>query len=317
MILFAVFEYINSFILIFNSSILLVIFLLFLFKERFGKLDKRLNFWIKTTINFFVVALLTQYLFYFDARYIEPNWIQVKKVNVKNEKFTQALANLKIVQISDPHIKSNDFLTRSMIAKVNKLKPDLVLITGDFITNIRYLPVLVDILDKNPIKAKIGVYAVRGDNDPDTSVMKTALKTVGINLLDNENIRIPINDKTGLWLTGVNSYEPNEQVAQQAYSGVNFAEPNILLVHSPIFINTQFINHNNTSLVVVGDTHGGQIGIPFIRDLTAFRIHHNYISGLYNVNGVPLYVNRGIASRIIMIRLFCRPEITVFKMETR
>ncbi len=255
--------------------------------------------------------------------FIEPNWIQIEKLTIKNPNFPDDLKNLKIIHITDPHIEREGFRERSLAKKINALKPDLILITGDFITEKKFLNPMISTLSK--LKAKKGIYGVLGDNDiaafrgnNGIAILKNRFKGINIHILDNESVRIPLNAKEGLWLIGFTKPYINWKIVEYTYSGVNFLEPKILLAHQQQIMNKDYIDKEYADLVLVGDTHGTQIGLAFIRRLFPYvNEMHKYIAGLYHVNGVPLYVNRGIGLRIDSFRLFCRPEITLITLSNR
>jgi predicted MPP superfamily phosphohydrolase len=106
----------------------------------------------------------------------------------------------------------------------------------------------------------------------------------------------------------------NPDTFARAYAGVNLTEPKILLTHYPEHVDSGLITEENADIVLSGGTHGGQVGLKFIRDFLAPSEKLEYVAGKYIVQGVTLYVNRGIGSvgdmQADTIRLFCRPEIT-------
>lgn len=292
------------FLFSFNFFVLSLIFLLFLWRDntKNGKIIKSVNL----GITFLLVILFIQYALYADIKYIEPNWIKVERLVIKNKNITGGLNKLRIVQISDLHISNNGFRERSLVKKVNILKPDIILITGDFLNQKEDLPLVISLLSK--LKSQRGIYGILGDADQDTFMnetdkmaFKTTFKNAGVNILDNENIRIPVNEKEGIWITTYTT-------------GVNLGEFKILLVHDLDRVNLQGLTHRNADLVLAGDTHGGQIGLSSVRRLSDSVDEHKYMSGLYRIDEIPIYVNRGIGMSKRNIRFLCRPEITLITL---
>jgi predicted MPP superfamily phosphohydrolase len=258
-------------------------------------------------------------------QYIEPNWIKVEKIKIKNTSFPESLSTFKLIQISDLHIKSYGIRERQMVRILNTIKPNIILITGDLISEKKHLSKALFTLAQ--LKPKNGVFVVMGDNDKDAfgsnniKEFKTALLDIGIKVLDDESLRIPLNKKDGLWIIGITNPQPDNELIKAAYAGVNLNEPIIIFTHYPEVADSEFINKKNSNLILAGGSHGGQIGIPFILKFFDKASEFKYVSGLYNVRGMPLYVNRGIGTSgdgpMDTFRLFCRPEITLITLEKK
>ncbi|MFC1646262.1 metallophosphoesterase [Candidatus Omnitrophota bacterium] len=293
-------------------------FILFLWRQTIKKTDARLSKYINIGIKVILVVLIVQVAVYVDARYIEPNSIKLERLQITNSNFPKDLNKLRVVQISDLHIEKNGYREHSLVWKVNSLKPDIILITGDFLNRREGLVPVISTLSK--LRAKKGIFAVLGDIDyyafrkHDVSELKTALKKININVLYNQNIRVPLSGEEGMWLIGLSRASVKKEIIKQAYRGVNFSEPKILLVHGQEIMDSGYINSKNADLVLVGDTHGTQMGIDFIRNFSGYASRHKYVAGLFYIEGVPLYVNRGIGTKTKPIRFFCRPEITLIKL---
>src|SRR3989338_10571697 len=83
------------------------------------------------------VAFFVTVLFVIDAFLIEPNWIQVTRLEIRDPKLAVSLEGVKIVHITDLHLTHGiGFREKQLIEKVNELKPDLIFITGDFFDDI-------------------------------------------------------------------------------------------------------------------------------------------------------------------------------------
>ncbi len=305
------------FIILFN--IVVPFFVLFLFLRKGGGARRAGG------IIFLSSLLLIQYVIYVDAQYIEPNWIKMDKLVIKNGRFPDGLEKLKIALIADLHIKGYGFREWDMVRKVNALKPDVILIAGDFLSDRKYLPVLASILSK--LDAKKGVYGVLGDNDIDAfgvsgiEEFKSVLESAGVHILDNSNVRIPVNGGANIRIIGIASCKPSKEAVMSAYSGVDMSDPKIVLSHYPENVDSGYFDPGNTDLLLAGGTHGGQVGIPLFVHLFYKDEEIKYLSGLFRVNGVNLYVNRGIATvgdtNVDTVRFLCRPEITVIRLSNK
>jgi predicted MPP superfamily phosphohydrolase len=271
------------------------------------KINKKITFFSILALCLFIAQLIYVYAFF-----IEPNWIMVKNVRIKNHRLAQALKNIKVVQISDLHIAKIGFLEMSLIEKINSLKPDILLITGDFIDTKAGMQACWDLLSL--IEVKNSIYAIYGNiddiyiadllNDP-------RWKKAGVIMLNDRAIKLNLsNEKDGnFWLAGIHK----EKDAKTIIDNIPSYEPIILMCHDPGHIKE--LSPLGIDLVLSGDTHGGQINPRFIRNIFPMATENRspYVWGLFKEIGTYLYVNRGIGVSHINARFLCWPEITVFE----
>jgi len=257
----------------------------------------------------FVAAVTLIQFAYIYAFFIEPNWINIERVKIADPKLAKVLSGIKIVQISDLHLEAMGFKEISLIEKINRIKPDLIFVTGDMIETEQGVPVLWNIL--NLLEPKIRTYIVHGEADSAVLELKDSQnwdksKTT---LLDNKAIRMDIKNgqDTAFWLLG--AYLPEE--LDSLLSEIKRDHmPVLLLTHRPDMIKSAAVAKIN--MVFCGHTHGGQVRLPFAAKIMAYADKSPYVAGLYRVQNSLLYVNSGIASKK-GIRLFRRPEITLFE----
>lgn len=262
------------------------------------------------------------------------------------------LNNYKIVQITDLHIGpilQRDFL-QGVVDKINAEKPDLVVITGDFVDgSVERLK--NDFLPLQEIKAKDGILAVTGNHEyyssGDAISWVNALEQMGVHFLKNESVLLSQAnaeskepEKAAVLVSGVPDQrgemfgedKPDfalalRQFKQQAggeriagplaatnvaESAVQQASFRLLLAHEPIIV-TQ---NPNVDLILTGHTHGGTMF--FLKPLVA-SFNAGYVSGLYDVNErTKLYVSNGTG---IWSGFSCRvlvpAEITSFVLQAK
>lgn len=266
-------------------------------------------------IGLATLPLLIGFAVYVDAFIVEPNSIQIKKLAIKIDDLPREVEKLKIAQISDLHIESYGFHEKSLIAYLNIIKPDILLITGDFLNSKAALASTLKVVSE--LKARRGVYAVLGDSDYIAFKgpgLAEKLQEAGIRVLDNENVKLRVSDKANLWLIGINGARIRPAQIREAFRGVSLMEPKIVMVHSPNIAEQAILRNYGVDLVLAGDTHGTQMGLSFIRRLSSYASRSKYVAGLYNVGGVRLYVNKGIGTKAKDMRFFCLPEITLVKL---
>jgi len=255
----------------------------------------------------FVSALLFLQIIYVYAFFIEPNWIQVRQIKITDESLANALSGLRIVQISDLHVENMGYREVSLIEKINNLKPDIILITGDMVGSNEGSGALWDVFAL--LEPKFHSYAVLGDCDGPLveSVYLKQWDRANVYLLTDKAVRVNLKQKadTFFWLVGLSSDNLKETTRD-----IPGDEPVILANHRPDIVKSAAMQKIN--LVLAGHTHGGQVGIPLLWKLFPYAKRSEYIAGLYKVKDTLLYVNRGISAEK-GLRLFCRPEITLFE----
>jgi predicted MPP superfamily phosphohydrolase len=242
------------------------------------------------------------------AVYIEPNWVRVQKVVIEQPELAEALSGIRIVQLSDIHtINQIRELENKMVELTNVLEPDIILITGDFISKREGFKPCMEAISR--LKARIGIWGVLGNCD--TSVGRYQWeqegKQAGITMLFDERTSISLSDGKRLYLLGLNNHSSTDQYLKRLMRGIKKDDAVILLDHDP-----SNIEDNSTfdiDLVLSGDTHGGQCGVRWIRQFYGWK--SNYLSGLYKVGDTYLYVNRGLGWHHKPVRFLCWPEITL------
>lgn len=261
------------------------------------------------------IALLTLGgLLLIDMLIIEPNWIAVERVDVSDTELAQVFSGVTVVQISDLHVRNKlGYRENSLVEKVNALNPDIILITGDILEHIEELPAAKSILKR--LKARHGTFAVLGNTDHSLGQLKMdrlvdELGKEGVVFLRNNNISVPLQNGRALRLAGVDDPVSNRAHLNKALADIPEGEPVLLLAHSPS-VYTQAILAG-VNLVLVGHTHGGQVGIPWLIRQSEYANRSSVMSGIVRDGKTTMYVNRGIGTKTLPIRLFCRPEITAF-----
>jgi predicted MPP superfamily phosphohydrolase len=230
----------------------------------------------------------------------------------------------RIVQLSDIHLDeyTEPFFLERIVRQVNTLAPDLVLLTGDFITHgsltfiagghaLRRCAEILTTLTA-PLR-----YAILGNHDVsfNGAAVIEALSSHGTPVLVNQHLPIERNGAR-LWLCGVDdpgtSHPDLDLTLPTKPDG-----PVLLMAHEPDFAD-YVIAHPRGSLVdlmLAGHSHGGQIRLPFLGPLILPPMGEKYPEGHYRFNRMQLYVNRGIGTVGLPFRLNCPPEITVITLQ--
>lgn len=257
------------------------------------------------------------------ASFLEPYWLVVERHCLKFGSNQSAPAGLRIVHLSDFHRSKivPDSYLRECISKANELKPDLILMTGDYIMGKeKWANSLGDLLE--PLRANLGVYATLGNHDGGkwaaayggilkTSVVKDELEKAGIRVLVNESVEVNYHGKR-ITLVGLGDLWAGQFDLPLGFQGVETSQFTIALSHNPDTI--EELQNYPADLIFCGHTHGGQVRIPFWGPPILPIEDKQYAAGIYQVGEQVAYVNRGVGL-LKRIRFNCRPEIACIDID--
>jgi hypothetical protein len=273
--------------------------------------------WLPKTILISIVVLMIGYIY---GLKIEPNWFQVVRLQLNLPHLTQAFDGFKIVQISDIHV--SHYMTEKRLERVvnlvNQQKPDIVVITGDFINKYRQFvpPLLVKELKKlNPQELTLSVL---GNHDHwrkrQTERLRKALVRSDVINLDNQVYTLT-RGREKLIFAGIDDPYTGQGNLAKLLEVLPEDGAVILLVHEPDFADiSQKIGRFDLQLS--GHSHGGQIRLPLLGALVLPSGGKKYVMGLQKVNNMIEYTNRGVGMTKVPFRFGSRPEITVFTLKT-
>ncbi len=240
--------------------------------------------------------------------------IETLEVGVKD--LDPAFEGYRIVQISDLHL--GQWLTpkrlQGVVGLVNQQDPDLLVITGDFISY-RMEPVKQDLQDSlSQLKAKDGILAVMGNHDIWGGVdeVRQILRTSQITELCNDVYTVK-KGQGQLNIAGVGDVMTEKDRLDLVLKKLPDSGPAMLLVHEPDFADTSAPT-GRFFLQLSGHSHGGQVVLPGIGPLVRRYLFYKYPIGKNMVGQMLEYTNRGLGTNIIWLRINCPPEITVIKL---
>lgn len=230
----------------------------------------------------------------------------------------------RIVQLSDIHLDefTEPFFLERIVRHVNAIAPDLVLLTGDFVTHGAFSFIAArsaayrcaEILSTLTAPLR---YAVLGNHDVDVSapLVIAALSSHGTPVLVNQNVPIERSGER-LWICGVDDPSTRYPNLDRAIPPTPGA-PVILMAHEPDYADTVRLHPRGplVDLMLAGHSHGGQIRLPFVGALVLPPMGQKYVEGHFQLNQMQLYVNRGIGTVGLPFRLNCPPEITVLTLQ--
>lgn len=261
---------------------------------------------LKAGIVLAVVAILDA--FWFESFFIETNEFDRRKSPGGRE-------GLKVVQISDLHLNSIRWQHKRLAQKVNDLKPDLLVFTGDAIDkagNLELLNTFLGMLDRNIKKAAItGNWEYWGNIDLEK--LRSVYFDHNCDLLINDTTQYVIRGET-VSVTGVDDYVGGRADIELALENYRESSRHIILNHCPGYYDSIIAKspkHVQTDLILAGHTHGGQINIfgliPFLPQGSG-----RYVKGWYEGGYADMYVSRGIGTSVLPVRFGARAEVAVF-----
>ncbi len=244
---------------------------------------------------------------------LEPRWVEITNITIKINALPKQFDGLTIAQLSDIHhckYVPKEFIRRC-VQKVNALHPDIIVLTGDYIygSNTFLLSVTQELAK---LKAKEGVFAVLGNHDNREYTADLFFKK-GVRVFINEHTAI-YRKKDYLFIGGVDDLWEGKTNLKATFNGTD-NKPKILLSHNPDII--EMVTHTDIDFVMAGHTHGGQVNLPFFGPPVVYsKFGNRYAAGLFQEGKTVMYVNKGIGTSILPIRLFARPEITLFTLRS-
>ena len=254
-----------------------------------------------------------------DSVAIEPNLPHIVRREITLQRWPEHLDGFTIAFLSDFHYDRcfSVHPLHAAIGMVNELKPDLIVLTGDFVS----LPLFKE-EDKTvashaepcaellcQMHATHGLWAVLGNHDAfsDPDHVTAALRAKGIQVLVNQSAPIETNGAR-FWLAGVNDVLGEHADLDAALRGIPKNEATVLLAHEPDY--ADYVKGFPVDLQLSGHTHGGQIRLPLVPVFYLPELGRKYVKGLFQLGPLTLYTNIGLGTVAFPVRLNCPPEIT-------
>lgn len=250
---------------------------------------------------------------------MQPDDYEIVRKTITIPDLPEKLKGLKIALISDIH--SGPYMDKydmdGYVNVVNSLKPDVILIPGDFVNNDNEQVVpLCDAFQR--LQAEYGVYGSLGNHDyfDSADYVANEIQNCGVNLLRNgHSIIEPRGEKFAI--IGMEDVHPNDTFDQHfkpAVKGLSPELPHVLMCHKPYYL--EHAAGWGVKFMVSGHTHGGQIVLARLFDavLSPATLVSSYIEGLYTADATQMYITRGIGMVGIPVRINCPPEVTLFTL---
>jgi predicted MPP superfamily phosphohydrolase len=251
------------------------------------------------------------------ARKIEPDWVKVERVSVPLARLEPALQGFRILQLSDIHMDGR-WMTLKRLAEwikiANRQKPDLIVITGDLITEGVVLDIKPYAQALGQLRARHGKMAVLGNHDYWSDADKTRRILRQAETRDMSNLVFTIQEGgASLHIAGVDDVLEGMDRLDNTLDQIPTRGAAILMVHEPDFADAG-VTSGRFDFQISGHSHGGQVIIPGVGPFVLPPLGRKYPLGLHRVGNMLQYTNRGLGMVAPYVRFFCPPEITVFTL---
>lgn len=254
--------------------------------------------------------------------------LQVRELELAFSNLPPAFDGYRILHISDLHLTKLGLLEKRTMEIIGMAEVDTCMVTGDITAEPRASDIFRRVC--SVIKHRDPLFAVLGNSEHkpwvSTPIIREALTFDGLDMLVNSSARIT-RDGQSITIVGVDDPYSHSADIDAAFSGVDPKDFIIFLTHCPS--TTPDGIARGADLVLSGHTHGGQVRIPGISWFwTHMRANRKLNDGLYtpdmlmrllkdDVGESTLFVNRGIGTSRLHIRLFCHPEIVYITLRRK
>jgi predicted MPP superfamily phosphohydrolase len=253
--------------------------------------------------------------------YLDTKTVKTVEVKVKIPNLPDDLRGFRIVHISDIQADNRTVESRMerYINAVNKLKPDIVVFTGDLVTyGTKYIQIGAEMMGR--IKSKYGVYACLGDHDYWSSpkLITQSLKEHGVVILEDRGVLLRIGSSTVYMtlVTNIYSKHPSGEILRTLAGQTNGSALKIFITHQPSPRLIEFAAENHYDIFLAGHTHGGQVA-PWLFGikLAPALFETGYLSGQYRFSSMFINVNNGLGLTLAPIRYNAPAGVTLIELE--
>jgi uncharacterized protein len=255
------------------------------------------------------------------AFWLEPRSLVITRADIAAPSWPAGapplrLALLADIQAAGPHLTAER--VAEVVAEVNALEPDIIVLTGDYVSLMRastsHVPPKATAAVLAKLRAALGVHAVLGSNDLwfDGRYIRRLLEDFGIQVYENEARPLDAGGGRRFWIAGLADVSTRAADLPGTLAQVTDDAPVMLLSHSPdIFPEVP----ERVALTLAGHTHGGQINLPYFgRLLVPSRFGQRYAYGHIVEGGRQMFVSSGIGNAVLPARYGVPPEIVLLRI---
>ncbi|MFC7061380.1 metallophosphoesterase [Halobacillus seohaensis] len=257
---------------------------------------------------------------YYYAHYIEPEMLSKKIHTLTHSNIPRSFNNIKVIQFSDIHLGFHYTVDQfqTLVQNIQAEKPDLILFTGDLVDKPHRYSFNSDIPNiLNQLNAPLGKYWIYGNHDHGgygTEKLEAVMSNGGFTLLKNESTQISYNGES-FTLAGLDDVMLGKPDLEGTLGIISEQSFTILLVHEPDIADT--VKNYPIDVQLSGHSHGGQIRIPLLGAMVTPPYAEKYVDGKHTISDqLTLYVSRGIGTTRMPYRFLCKPEYSIFTLQS-
>ena len=251
--------------------------------------------------------------------WIEPGRLSVTREEISCARLPDALDGLRIGVMADIHYKpeQDEELLEEAVALLNREKPDLIALPGDFMdSDPSVIEPMLRVLKK--LAPSHGVFASMGNHDgwaAESANLRRRFEKAGISMLINRNHGIRVRNER-LAIAATDHIWLGKPDSSATLRGIAADTPVIALVHEPDYFD-EITQRRDIQLQLSGHTHGGQCRVPLIGYAPAKVAYgRKYVYGSFEHGDSRLFVTRGMGTTGLRIRFACPPEVAVLTLRS-
>jgi predicted MPP superfamily phosphohydrolase len=246
---------------------------------------------------------------------LEAKWCRLTRRTISVPRLPSSFRGLSVAFLSDLHHGPYVGLgyINHAIDWANALRPDLVLLGGDYVSKSpRYIGPVCEAMGR--LRAPMGRFAVLGNHDnwESAPISRSELDRVGLDVLDDRGVWLRRGGDR-LRIAGVGDLWTDKPDLAKALDDAHEGDAAIVVSHNPDF--AEYARDPRVSLMLSGHTHGGQVVVPGVGALVLpSRFGRKYAGGLAQGPAYPVHVGRGVGTSGPPVRFYCRPEIVLLTL---
>lgn len=253
---------------------------------------------------------------------VTPWDLRIARYSIPIADLSTHLEGLRLVQISDTHLGPRipaDYIRRAIRTALD-LRPDVFLVTGDYVHNgPLHIPLAVRLFQPL-IDSGRPVIGVLGNHDwyADGPLTGRLLRELGVRMIDNARLFLADKDRLtdeddgrSLCIAGLGDLKTAVVDPKAALAGVAITTPRLLISHNPDTAELAEVQAHRVDLMISGHYHGGQIKLPVLGYLPFIRspFGTKYFGGVVQGPAFRVLISRGVGMSIVPIRLGVPPEL--------
>lgn len=286
------------------------------------------------SLGYLLLGLIVGLLLW--ATFIEPRFLlDVQEHDAEVPNLPTAWDGQRVALLADLQVGmwfDNVGMVRKAVARADAAEPAIVLLAGDFVykpdsATVREAVALVSplVAPGRTVVAVLGNHDYSLNQEDETAQADIAaylhdqLEGAGITVLENEVATVSRAPDAPLHIAGIGSVWADHSRPAEALDQVPDGDARILLMHNPVAFRS--VPAQAGPLSLAAHTHGGQVRVPGTPGSSwmGIALPREVIADGWGAEGVGaagnrLYVNRGLGFSVLPMRLFCRPELTLFRL---